>query len=106
MQENETGDVPWWRETSGAAVTVEHVATPKAVIYYVQVHDSMGQKHRFLPAGVYWSRRDMRVQLAISPAVGTWELVPAPGEPVVDWDDLGKLLDDGRPPADNGETIA
>ncbi|ALF00499.1 hypothetical protein SEA_MUFASA_65 [Mycobacterium phage Mufasa] len=105
MQGNET---PWWRPVDDSCLlTVDHVAVgPFALVYFIEVHDRSGQKHRFRAEGVYWSVRDIRVQLDQAPAVGQWERVPAPGEAVeFDLGELGKLLDDGKPPADNGEGV-
>ncbi|AHY26888.1 hypothetical protein PBI_ZOEJ_64 [Mycobacterium phage ZoeJ] len=105
MEQNET---QWWRPINDSClITIEHaVVSLTAVIYYVEVHNRAGEKHRFQANGLYWSARDIRVQRDEAPAVGEWERVPAPGEAVeFDLGELGKLLDDGKPPADNGEGV-
>lgn len=51
MQDNET---PWWRPVDDSCLlTVDHVAVgPFALVYFIEVHDRSGQKHRFRAEGV------------------------------------------------------
>ncbi|QFG08912.1 hypothetical protein PBI_MALAGASYROSE_64 [Mycobacterium phage MalagasyRose] len=103
------GEVPWWRPVGG--VSLEIAASLNlfgAFIHTVTVHGPGGELHKIVPAGLYWSENDRRIQRAEPPAIGVWERVPAPGREVdeVDLAALGKLLDDGNPMGDNGETVS
>lgn len=95
----------WWRPIPGSClVTVENIPTiGGSMMYFLEAHNASGERHRFHAEGVYWMGLDMRVRRDEPPSVGNWEPVPAPGE--VDLADLGKLLDDGAPRTDNGETL-
>lgn len=98
-------DTQWWRPIAGScAITIENVQHHHGgMLYFLEVHDPAGERHRFRAESVYWSGRDMRVQREVPPVVGRWEAVPGPGE--VDLSDLGRLLNDGKPPTDNGEAV-
>lgn len=103
MADNGT-DATWWRPIPGSCVlTVENIPTVTGnMMYYLEAHNRLGERHRFLSEGVYWLGQDVRVFRDGPPSVGRWESVPAPGE--VDLADLGKLLDDGAPSANPPET--
>lgn len=104
MAGNDT-NATWWRPIPGSCVlTVENIPTVTGnMMYYLEAHNRVGERHRFLAEGVYWMGQDARVYRDAPPSVGSWEPVPAPGE--VDLADLGKLLDDGQPMTDNGEAV-
>lgn len=109
MQENETKpetDTPWWRPVEDVSLAIEHTFSPfTGVVHWVTARNAAGEQHRVLVEGIYWVVADRRIQRTTPPGVGTWERVGAPGEPVVDWGELGKLLDDGKPLGDNGEGV-
>ncbi|WNM74147.1 hypothetical protein SEA_NERGAL_56 [Mycobacterium Phage Nergal] len=107
VQDNEkTTESPWWRPVAGVALAIDHTVSPwTGVVHWVTATNESGERHRFLVEGLYWAVADRRIQRAQPPGVGTWERVAAPGEPEVDWSELGKLLDNGQPPADNGEGV-
>lgn len=104
MADNDTA-TRWWRPIPGSCLlTVENIQTFDArMLYYLEAHNSAGERHRFRAEGVYWMGQDVRVHRDEPPSVGRWESVPAPGE--LDLADLGKLLDDGVPMGDNGEAV-
>lgn len=105
MADDSDGAITWWRPIPGSClVTVENIPTISGtMMYYLETHNALGERHRFLAEGVYWMGLDMRIRRDEAPSVGSWEPVPAPGE--VDLADLGKLLDDGAPMTDSGEAV-
>lgn len=91
---SETNYDPWWRPINHSVViTIEHAAIDySSLMYFVEVHDQLGEKHRFRCTGLFWQGRDVRIERGIPPAVGEWERVPAPGEPLeFDLDELDTI---------------
>jgi hypothetical protein len=104
-QDNKVEESPWWRPTSQVGIAIDHTYSPFAgVVHWITVSNGTEQ-HKFVAEGIFWEVADRRIKRKTAPGVGEWEQVGAPGEPVVDWSDLGKLLDDGNPPAGQHDAI-
>jgi hypothetical protein len=86
-------ETQWWRLNGlNCTVTVDRADAildggKIGSVYYVDVTNQHGERHKFLCNGMYWLGYDMRIR-GHRPAVGEWEPVPAPDEraPEIDFE--------------------
>lgn len=94
---SEATEMPWWKVTGAAMAVTSIPVVTGGHLYYIEFSNALGERARLLARGLYWLGFDFRIMAPAPLHVGIWERTVPPGEPVIDFEALGKLLDDSNP---------